>query len=268
MISSETRKRLSESHKGQIPWNKGLSVSLKQKEKQSKTMKELYSRPEYKEKLSLSHIGRKHSDETKRRMSEAHKGHFTSDETKRKISESQKCKFVPIEQRIKSSQSHKGNKHTNETKRKISENNARYWEGKNHKYETKTKISKTKKEQGLKESPEHKTERMKRIGQSLKLKPNKPESFILNLLNELYPGEWKYTGDFSFMINGKNPDFTNCNGQKKLIEIFGDYWHRNENPEDRKKIFKEFGYETLVLWETELRDLDFVKFQIQEFMID
>jgi hypothetical protein len=102
-----------------------------------------------------------------------------------------------------------------------------------------------------------------KIGRNLR--PNKPETLILNILNEMFPNEWKYTGDFSFMVNGKNPDFTNVNGQKKLIEFFGDYYHNGENPEDRKSIFKEFGWETLVIWENELRDLNHVKIKLYEF---
>ena len=82
----------------------------------------------------------------------------------------------------------------------------------------------------------------------------------------MYPNEWKYTGDFSFWINGKNPDFVNCNGQKKCIEVFGDYWHRNDNPQDRKDIFKEFGYDTLVIWERELKNYSELKFKIHRFM--
>lgn len=110
------------------------------------------------------------------------------------------------------------------------------------------------------------SEYVEKIRMGLNIHPNKPETFLLNLLNELYPGEWKFTGDFSFTINGKNPDFTNCNGQKKLIELFGDYWHQGEKPEDRKAIFREFGYETLVIWEHELKDMNYVLFQLEEFI--
>lgn len=126
--------------------------------------------------------------------------------------------------------------------------------------DVKAKLSATRKE--LWKSPEF----AKMMGEAQHIYPNKPETFLLNLLNELYPGEWKYTGDFSFIINGKSPDFTNVNGQKKLIELFGDYWHAGENPQDRKDIFKPFGYETLILWESELKDMDFVLFQLEEFM--
>ena len=106
---------------------------------------------------------------------------------------------------------------------------------------------------------------VKKMQLGLSLHPNKPETLLLNLLNELYPNEWKFTGDFSFMINGKNPDFVNCNGQKKCIELFGDYYHKGQNPQDRKDIFKEFGYGTLVIWEHELKNMNRVKFRIHKF---
>jgi len=101
---------------------------------------------------------------------------------------------------------------------------------------------------------------------SRKLHPNKPESFLLSLLEEIYPGEWKFAGDFSFWINGKNPDFVNCNGQKKIIELYGDYWHKGQDPKDREKIFAEYGWDTLIIWENELDSLDKVKSRINEFV--
>jgi len=91
---------------------------------------------------------------------------------------------------------------------------------------------------------------------SRNIRPNKMEQIILYLLNLLYPGEWRYTGDFSFMINGKNPDFVNINGQKKLIEFNGTYWHKDDIPGERAKMFAEFGYDTLIIWDHELKDMD------------
>lgn len=80
-----------------------------------------------------------------------------------------------------------------------------------------------------------------------------------------WKNEWKFTGDFSFMINGKNPDFTNINGQKKLIELFGDYWHKDDNPQDRIDVFKPFGWDTLIIWERELKDIKQLKRKIFDF---
>lgn len=84
------------------------------------------------------------------------------------------------------------------------------------------------------------------------IRPNKPEQLILDYLNENLPGEWIYTGDFSFFLGGKNPDFLNINGRKLLIELFGDYWHEGHNPQDRIDFFGELGFDTLVIWESEL----------------
>lgn len=97
------------------------------------------------------------------------------------------------------------------------------------------------------------------------IKPNGAETIVLNVLNDVYPNEWKYTGDFSFTVDGKSPDFTNISGQNKLIELFGDYWHKGENPQDRINIFKPFGWDTLVIWESELKDVETLKNKIIEF---
>jgi G:T-mismatch repair DNA endonuclease (very short patch repair protein) len=50
--------------------------------------------------------------------------------------------------------------------------------------------------------------------------------------------------------------------------MFGDYWNKGEDPEDRKNIFKEFGYETLVIWECELKNIDMVKSKILKFDLE
>ena len=100
---------------------------------------------------------------------------------------------------------------------------------------------------------------------ALNMKPNKPETLLINLLNEMFPGEYKYTGDFSFWINGKNPDFVNCNSQKKVIEFNGDYWHKDDISGEREKIFAEFGYDTLILSDKDLLDVNALKIKLGMF---
>ena len=53
--------------------------------------------------------------------------------------------------------------------------------------------------------------------------PNKPEKFLIELLEELFPKEWKYVGSGDLIIGRKNPDFVN-EKQKKIIEFFGNFW--------------------------------------------
>lgn len=83
-------------------------------------------------------------------------------------------------------------------------------------------------------------------------RPNKYETILNSFLQENFPGEWKYVGNGEVIINRKNPDFININGKKAIIELWGDFFHRGQNPKDREKIFKEYGYKTLVIWASEI----------------
>lgn len=91
------------------------------------------------------------------------------------------------------------------------------------------------------------------------IKPNKPETVLNNLLNVLFPNEYKYVGDFKFWVENFNPDFININGQKKIIEVFG-YYHNLENRKERDKrrleTYSKYGYDTLVIWNSELRNIN------------
>ena len=106
---------------------------------------------------------------------------------------------------------------------------------------------------------------MKNVG----MRPNKKELLLNQLLNNFFPNEYKYVGDGQFWIENFNPDFINVNGQKKIIEFFGVYWHSKEEDIERDKerieTYKKYGYKTLVIWENELEDLEKVKEKIREF---
>jgi len=101
---------------------------------------------------------------------------------------------------------------------------------------------------------------------------NKSETLIMNILNELFLNLYKFTGNYTFWINGKNPDFTNIDN-KKVIEYFGDWWHSekrtgiSENIEDydRIKHFNINGYECLIIRQKELNDIKRLKHKILEF---
>jgi len=200
--------------------------------------------------------GSKHTEESKKRMSESLKG---------------------------KSSGMKGKKHNGESKRKISlaakkyhKNNKHHYLGKKRSEELKTKVSETmkRKEIGFKKgyTPWNKGKKWSNPNSSIRLKelwknpefakkmlkafkksPNKPETFLINLFNE-YNLPYKFVGNGAFIIAGKCPDFVNINGQKKVIEMFGTYWHKPEEEFERKKIFSQYGFETLVIWENELKD--------------
>ena len=98
----------------------------------------------------------------------------------------------------------------------------------------------------------------KKMIKGLHLFPNKAELHLNKILQEYFPNEWRYVGDGQVIIGGLCPDFINCNGKKKIIELFGERWHTGDNllfhrtEEGRKKTFSEFGFDMLVIWDYEL----------------
>ena len=103
-------------------------------------------------------------------------------------------------------------------------------------------------------------------------KPNKLEIKLEEIINSIIPDKYKFVGDLKVWIDGSNPDFINEN-DKKIIELFGDFWHSEriigksteEHENDRISHFKNNGYDTLIIWEHELKDLNKLKQKIMEF---
>jgi len=95
-------------------------------------------------------------------------------------------------------------------------------------------------------------------------KPNKLELKVQDWLNINYPNEWKWVGGGEIIIGGKCPDF--INGKKQIIELFGDYWHKGDDPEERKTFFKRYGYCTLVLWEKDLTNISYLVEKVNNFI--
>ncbi len=82
--------------------------------------------------------------------------------------------------------------------------------------------------------------------------PNNKEKLLQNILDSVFPDTWIFIGDGKIPIGGKHPDF--YDKSTNLIDLYGDYWHRNHNPQDRIDYFKQIGYNCLVIWEHELQD--------------
>lgn len=94
--------------------------------------------------------------------------------------------------------------------------------------------------------------------------PNNQEIFLDNFLKKEFPDEYKFVGDFQFILGGKCPDFINQK-DKKIIELFGEHWHEEKDIVKRVKHFEKFGYQVLVIWTKELKDLENLKFRIKHF---
>ena len=103
--------------------------------------------------------------------------------------------------------------------------------------------------------------------------PTKPEKIVREMLiNEKLP--FKYTGNGDVVLGTFCPDFYNINGDKKVIEVFGEYWHgkektgRTKKEEETRYIkrYKQFGHSILILWEKEIcSDPDNILNKIREF---
>ena len=93
---------------------------------------------------------------------------------------------------------------------------------------------------------------VKKALQSREKRPSTPEK----MFDEMTDDDIRYVGNRTWwkkLPSGKwkNPDFI-ISGQDKVIEIFGDYWHRNDDPQDLIDLYKQIGLDCLVIWEKEI----------------
>jgi very-short-patch-repair endonuclease len=80
---------------------------------------------------------------------------------------------------------------------------------------------------------------------------------------------YQFVGNGEFWLGRRNPDFVHVS-DLRLIEIWGDYYHKGQKPEDRAAYFEKFGYQTLVIWASELpmQGSQMVKAQKEKAVLD
>lgn len=78
-------------------------------------------------------------------------------------------------------------------------------------------------------------------------RPNHQEKFMVKCFPFL-----QYVGDGALVIGGKCPDFK-VKDQKKLVELFGNYWHDIDEEGERISHFKKYGWSCVVVWDSELK---------------
>jgi len=238
--SPETRLRMSISHIGKTSGNKGKKMSKESRLKISKARKGKKLSEEHKQKISLAHIGslgtmlgRKHTKETLQKMSRA-----------------SKCNWQNPIKREKHRLALTGLKRTEAFRNHISKVTKKLWQ-----------------------DPIYRKKHIEAMLLGLEILPTKPERRLRNGLNKMFPSEYKYVGDGKVWIGGKCPDFINVNGQKKIIEMFGDYWHskkrtgRTKEQEESQRIkhFAKYGFRTLIVWQRELQNIKQLKKKLMEF---
>lgn len=117
----------------------------------------------------------------------------------------------------------------------------------------------------------------------------KLESIFENILIGNFKDEFRYNDIFDKLnkvkIGGYYPDFINNKGKKKIIELYGNYYHASpkkykatdliltnsaksiwEKDKKRIKVFKKSGFEVLVIWEDELKDVASLCNKIKTFI--
>lgn len=147
------------------------------------------------------------------------------------------------------------------------------WQKENQKFndETKEKLRKASKKNW--KDPKCREKTIRAIIKASHVKPNKAELKLNNILQEFLPGQYALNVKAEIMLlGGKIPDFVNVNGEKKIIELYGDYYHRNEKLNSdgdggaqRKNIFAKFGFATLIIWEHELKEEKILVRKIRKF---
>jgi len=256
---------------------KGSHHSMETRAKISKANLGKHLSDEHKQKLREANLGKHRSEETKAKISKSEFGKHLSEESKQKISEANLGKRYTEESKAKMSEAHlglpspmKGKHHSEESKSKMSiakagENHPLF--GKHPSSETKIKMSKSYKK--LWQDPQF----AKRAFEAFSKTPNKPEKALIKMLDSNFQGEWKFVGDGQFTLGGLCPDFININGKKKIIEMFGTYWHRDrenikyyQTEYGRREIFARYGFQLLVIWEDELKDKDAIIKKVRKFM--
>lgn len=264
--SEESNRKRSETLKGRIPSNKGKHHTEEAKIKMSISVKKAHANPEYKEK----NLEMRQDPKFREKQSNSMKAYYERDGNLEKHRERQRSSKA----RNNKSKAIRENWKNNEVKKRHSEGAIKAFLNP----EVRERISK-----GIKlakSTPEFKNAQSKRsieqwkdeeyirkVIDGLNRNPNKPELELQYILNNLFPNEYAYNGNFEcgFTLMGKIPDFVNVNGKKKVIELYGDYWHRNDDPQDRIELFKKLGYECIVVWEAELKDKEKLIMKLLEF---
>lgn len=93
-------------------------------------------------------------------------------------------------------------------------------------------------------------------GQEKKFQKNYIDKYDLPFI---YTGQIK---DKKIDIGGRIPDYLHLS-EKKIIEIYGDCYHLGEDPQDKIDHYKDYGYDCVVIWASELKNEDLVLSKIR-----
>lgn len=236
--------------RGREPWNKGAKLSDEQKAHLRIKTIENFQDPERRRILSKRMKEKWADPEYRRRMVGTHIDHKVSDAERLRIGECSRLLWQNSEYRQYMHDIKFGQRRSDEFRKKLSEIRKKDWE-----------------------DPKYRERMIKIMYSERKTGLTIPEKIVNDIIKEsnLY---FKYVGNRGFWIGGLNPDFVNV-PDKKVIEVLGCYFHGctkccikkalPNNSNYRASVFTARGYDTLFIWEHELKDLDSVKQRVLEF---
>lgn len=110
---------------------------------------------------------------------------------------------------------------------------------------------------------------LKKSFKNRNLSPNLCEQKLKEVLELISYKQFKFVGNGYTFIGGFNPDFIDFKS-KKIIEMYGYYWHNRpktkERDKQRIKMYNKHRYSVLVIWQNELKDLDYLAGKIMLFL--
>lgn len=142
----------------------------------------------------------------------------------RKLTENERLNFKPYWDSLK------GRKLSKETINKLRLTSKKHWQ-----------------------NPEIRERQIKAIVKGLIKRPTSLEKQMMGIIKK-YNLPYKYTGNGSFLIGFKNPDFVNCNGQKICIEVANTIHHSEDYPQKRIEHFKKYGWDCIVFRTNKLKE--------------
>ena len=161
-----------------------------------------------------------------------------------------------------------GKKQTEEAKRKIGIASKRSWKDSEYRIKVVASVSATVRDQIHRDRtscrmknqwqiPEYRHKVLDRRGKS---KPEERFEFIC----KKHALTYSFVGNGVLMVGRMIPDFVH-ESKNKIIEIWGEYFHKGQDPQKRIDRLREFGYDALVLWASELRCEDKIVARVKEF---
>ena len=213
---------------------------------------------ETREKIGQGNRKKWEDPEYRQRMSDIHKGKITPKKVREKISESHKKRVFDKKRKNQLNEARKKRKFDLDTRIKMSKASKKKWQNKIY------RKSMLKNNKGLfKKGDYHFYPRKTEDG------PNKLEKIIIGIV----PSHVEYTGNGDFWIRlsdrFKNPDFVvhPFSQTKKVIEVYGDYWHKDDSTEDLTKAYNKRNIQCLVLWEHEIKkDIELTRNRLFNFI--